>query len=68
MDDSKLVIDEEFCRICKSSEGGQLDIFGLSGAERNIPTKIRECLPINVGPINYLTDLIARGSRERFQS
>ena len=49
MEDSKLVIDEELCRICRSSEGGQLHIFGLSGAERNIPTKIRECLPIKVG-------------------
>lgn len=49
MDDSKLIIDEELCRICRSTEGGQLDIFGLSGAERNIPTKILECLPIKVG-------------------
>lgn len=49
MDDSKLIIDEELCRICRSTEGGQLNIFGLSGAERNIPTKIRQCLSIEVG-------------------
>lgn len=49
------MIDEELCRICRSSEGGQLHIFGLSGAERNIPIKIRECLPIKVGLYSLLT-------------
>jgi len=40
--------DSSICRICRSSEGGQLRIFESSGAERAIPNQINDCLPIKV--------------------
>ncbi|XP_063229666.1 zinc finger protein 271-like isoform X2 [Bacillus rossius redtenbacheri] len=36
------------CRLCTSTDEGQLQIFGSDGLMRNIPDKIKECLPVTL--------------------
>lgn len=39
----------ELCRLCTSTEGTKIHIYKEEGRRRQLPTKIKKCLPLKVG-------------------
>ena len=55
------VNDKKFdmkCRLCTSSEEGQIQIFGLEGKSRNLYAKIKECLPVSVSKLYNIMQIV----------
>lgn len=44
----------ELCRLCTSTEGTKIHIFKEEGRRRQLPTKLKRCLPLKVGDLNHV--------------